>query len=179
VPIVARRTRPGPPSRRATGHPLPRRSGLFKPPPIKRGDAHHSQLPPRHHHSLPLALVHRRLQRRRGTGRGERRRVRPLWSKPPLGIGGGAAPESIPHIAVKFCFLSVTPSPSNSRLCTAGELPTLADEHEAPEPFDRDPSVAYRFGALSDLTGGLHLSGSKTETYPAVRIVFWAGPFGF
>jgi hypothetical protein len=177
--MVARRMRPGPPSRRASGHPLPRRSGLYKPPLIKRGDAPRSQLPPRHRLSLPLALVRQRLQRRRGTEHGERRRVRPPWSKPPLGIGGGASPESIPHVAVEFCFLSVTPSPSNSRPCTAGELQTLADEHDAPGPLDRDPSVAYRFGALSDLTGGLHLSGLKTETYPAPGEAVWAGPFGF
>jgi hypothetical protein len=44
---------------------------------------------------------------------------------------------------------------------------TLAEEDDASEPLDRDPSVAYRFGALSDLTGGLHLSGLKSETYLA------------
>jgi hypothetical protein len=55
---------------------------------------------------------------------------------------------------------------------------TVADEHDASEPLDRDPSVAYRFGALSDLTGGLHLSGLKTETYLASGEAVWAGPFG-
>jgi hypothetical protein len=45
--------------------------------------------------------------------------------------------------------------------------PALAEEDDASEPLDRDPSVAYRFGALSDLTGGLQLSGLKTEIYPA------------
>jgi hypothetical protein len=56
---------------------------------------------------------------------------------------------------------------------------TVADEHDASEPLDRDPSVAYRFGALSDLTGGLHLSGLKTETHPAPGEAVWAGLFGF
>jgi hypothetical protein len=57
--------------------------------------------------------------------------------------------------------------------------PALAEEDDASEPLDCDPSVAYRFGALSDLTGGLHLSGLKTETYPAPGEAVWAGPFGF
>jgi hypothetical protein len=39
--------------------------------------------------------------------------------------------------------------------------PALAEEDDACEPLDLDSSVAYRFGALSDLTVGLHLSGLK------------------
>jgi hypothetical protein len=45
--------------------------------------------------------------------------------------------------------------------------PALARVDDACEPLDLDPSVAYQFGALSDLTGGLHLSGLKLETSPA------------
>jgi hypothetical protein len=68
-------TPPGPPQRRASGRACPRRSGLYKPPPIKRIDAPHPQLPPRHRRSLPLALVRRSQLRRRSTGLEERRRV--------------------------------------------------------------------------------------------------------
>jgi hypothetical protein len=57
--------------------------------------------------------------------------------------------------------------------------PALAEEDDDREPLDFDPSVAYRFGALSDLTGGLHLSGLKLETYPARAKRYRAGPFGF
>jgi hypothetical protein len=56
--------------------------------------------------------------------------------------------------------------------------PALAEEDDACEPLDPDPSVAYRFGALSDLTGGLHLSGLKLEIYPARAKRYQAGPFG-
>jgi hypothetical protein len=57
--------------------------------------------------------------------------------------------------------------------------PALAEEDDASEPLDHDPSVTYQFGALSDLTGGLHLSGLKTETYSARGEAVWAGPFEF
>jgi hypothetical protein len=68
-------TPPGPPCRRDSGRACPRRSGLYKAPPIKRSNAPHPQLPPRHRRSLPLALVRRRQPRRSSTGRAERRRV--------------------------------------------------------------------------------------------------------
>jgi hypothetical protein len=57
--------------------------------------------------------------------------------------------------------------------------PALAEEDDASEPLYRDPSVAYRFGALSDLTSGLHLSGLQTENYPTPGEAVCAGPFGF
>jgi hypothetical protein len=91
------------------GHPLdapvPDAMAYKNPPPIKRGDAHHSQLPPRDTHLSPLALARRRQPHRRGTGREGRPRIWPQGSMPTPGIGGEASPESFLPIAIKLCFL--------------------------------------------------------------------------
>jgi hypothetical protein len=115
-------TPPGPPCSRASGRACPRRSGLYKAPPIKRSSSPSPQLPPRHCRSLPLALVRRSQPRRRSTGREARRQVRPPGSPPPQGIGRGASPRPIPHVAVKLCIPYASPSPSNDLHCNAGEL---------------------------------------------------------
>jgi hypothetical protein len=109
-------TPPGPPCSEAFGRLVPRRSGLYKPPPIKRRHSPHSQLPPGHRRLAQLALVRRSSPRRRGTGRKERRRVRAPGSLPLPGIGRGGAPPPIPHVADEPCFLYASPSPSNTRL---------------------------------------------------------------
>jgi hypothetical protein len=106
-----------------------------------------SQLPPRHPHLSPLVLARRRQPRRRGTGRGGRRRVRPQGSKPTPGIGGGASPESFPPIAIKPCFLYARRRRHRHLHCTQVSS-TIADEHDAPAPLDVHPSVAYRFGKI-------------------------------
>jgi hypothetical protein len=110
-------TPPGPPCSEAFGRLVPRRLGLYKPPAIKRIDAPHLQLSPRHRHSLPLALVRRSQLRRRSTGQEERRRVRAPGSELLQGIGSGGAPQPIPTVAVEFRFLYASPSPSNTRHC--------------------------------------------------------------
>jgi hypothetical protein len=113
---VARARRQHALRRPPTGRPYPRRSGLYKPPPIKRGDAHHSQLPPRHHLSLPLALVHRHLHRRRGTGREPRHHV-----GPPL-------VERTPELEEECCriLFRTSPSSSASSMCLAIAVVFLA-----------------------------------------------------
>jgi hypothetical protein len=107
VPGVARCASPGPPSRRASGHPLPRHSGLYKPPLIKRGDAHHSRLPPRHHLSLPLALVRRRLHRRQGPGREPHHRI------------GLPLDERTPELEEECCRILFRTSPTSSASSTS------------------------------------------------------------
>jgi hypothetical protein len=83
----------------------------------------------------PLALVRRRQPRRWGTGRGGRRRVRPPWSKPTPGIGGGVSPESFPPVAVELCFLYARRRRRRLLLCTQVSS-LLADEHDADAPLD-------------------------------------------
>jgi hypothetical protein len=122
VPGVARRASPGPPHRRASGRPLPRLSGLYKAPPSTRSNSPHSQLAPRQPRFSPLALARRSQPRRRGTGRGRRHRLRPPLELLLVRGGGAEPPPSICYPAVKLCYLSVTPSPSNTRHCNAGEL---------------------------------------------------------
>jgi hypothetical protein len=97
-----------------------------------------SQLPPRHHRFTPFALVRRRSPRRRGTGREERRRReseeehhRSRSRTPP------SSSSSSTHVAVAVVVFTATPV----------SFPRL-HEHDAPEPFDHDPTLAYRFGFL-------------------------------
>jgi hypothetical protein len=111
-------TPPGPPCSEAFGRLVPRRSGLYKPSPIKRSSSPSPQLPPRHRRSLPLALVRRSQPRRSSTGHAERRRVRAPGGELLQGIGGGGVPPPIPHVADEPCFPYASPSPSNTRLCS-------------------------------------------------------------
>jgi hypothetical protein len=147
VPGVAWCASPGPPRWRASGHPLPPRSGLYKPPPIKRGDAHHSRLPPRHHLSLPLALVRWCLHRQRGPGREPCHRI------------GLPLDERTPELEEECCRILFRTLPMSSAssmslaiavifLAVRRWAPALANEDDALEPLDRDRSVAYRFGAV-------------------------------
>jgi hypothetical protein len=71
--------------------------------------------------------------------------------RPPLELllvrGGGVEPPlSICITAAKLCFLSVTPSPSNTRLCNAGESLVCPGVDDDDAPLDLDPTGAYRFG---------------------------------
>jgi hypothetical protein len=138
-------TPPGPPCSEASGRLVPRRLGLYKAPSIKRRDAPHSPLPPRHRRSLPLALVRRRQPRRSSTGRAERRRVRAPGSKLLQGIGGGDEPPPIPHVADEPCFPYASPSPSNTRHCSQVSSRRVEEDDE-PAPLDLDPTTTYRFG---------------------------------
>jgi hypothetical protein len=121
------------------GHPLgalvPAPLAYKKPPPIKRTNSPHSQLAPRQPLFSPLALVRRRQLRRRGTRRGRRRRVRPPWSKPTPGIGGGASPQPFPPVAVEPCFLYARRRRRRLPLC-AQVSSLLAVEHDADAPLD-------------------------------------------
>jgi hypothetical protein len=64
--------------------------------------------------------------------------------------GGGAEPPlSICITAVKLYILSVTPSPSNTRHCNAGEPLACPAVDDDDAPLDLDPTGAYRFGDLN------------------------------
>jgi hypothetical protein len=61
--------------------------------------------------------------------------------------GGGAEPPlSICITTVKLCIPSVTPSPSNTRHCNAGESLACPGLDDDDAPLDLDPTEAYRFG---------------------------------
>jgi hypothetical protein len=75
-----------------------------KTPPSPRMNAPHPQQAPGQPLFSPLALVRRSLQRRRATGRRQRRRIGPPLDKRTPGSGGGVLPESFPPLAVKPCF---------------------------------------------------------------------------
>jgi hypothetical protein len=110
-------------------------------------DSPSPRLPPRHPRLAQLALVRRRLQRRRGTGRAERRRVRPPGGQPPLGIGGGDAPQPIPHPAVEFCILYARRRRRRRLRCSQVSA-ALSRRDDEREPSDLDPTLAYRFGLV-------------------------------
>jgi hypothetical protein len=60
--------------------------------------------------------------------------------------GGVEQPRPICITAVKFFFLSVTPSPSNTLHCNAGESLACPEVDDDDAPLDLDPTEAYRFG---------------------------------
>jgi hypothetical protein len=55
----------------------------------------------------------------------------------------------------------------------------VADEHDIPELLDLDRAVAYRFGLNKWPDGWDPPVRFSFISFPPVRIVFWAGPFGF
>jgi hypothetical protein len=56
---------------------------------------------------------------------------------------------------------------------------SVADEHDAPAPLDLDRAVAYRFGTNKWPDRWDPPVRFSFISFPPVRIVFWAGPFGF
>jgi hypothetical protein len=80
-------------------------------------NSHRSQQPPRHLLFTQFFPVRRHQLRRRATGRGWRHRVRPPLDTPPVPGGGVELLPPFCVIADDPCFLSVTPSPSNTRPC--------------------------------------------------------------
>jgi hypothetical protein len=60
--------------------------------------------------------------------------------------GGVEQPRPICITAVKLCILSVTPSPSNTRHCNAGEPLACPAVDDDDAPLDLDPTGSYRFG---------------------------------
>jgi hypothetical protein len=103
--------------------------------------------------------------------------------RPPLELllvrGGGAEPPLLICItAVKLCILSVTPSPSNTRHCNAGEPLVCPGVDDDDAPLDLDPTEAYRFGILirsDEWTPSVRLG---FKTFPPRAKRYRAGLFG-